>query len=158
MSNPLIPNAEQVAVAWLKAAVSGITTNVATDLPDPSWLNDEFIQVMKVGGSPDIDVPMLHPVISVNCWAMKANSRRPPWNHANELAMRVVKAAYQQAFKRAPDPTVLVTLPSGYMTARVRSVYPLAEPNRLPSDPSQYAAYTLDLQFSWAVDGWGTLS
>lgn len=158
MSNPLIPNAEQVAKAWLVAAVDGLSGNVATALPDVPWYHDEFIQIMKVGGSPEIDTPLLHPVISVNCYAMKQNSRRPPWNQANELAMRVLKAAYEQAFRFAPDPTVTLTLAAGFMAARICSVYPLSEINRLPSDPSQYAAYTLDLQFTWVPDGWGRLS
>lgn len=148
----MIPNAELVARAWLLAAVPG-ASGVSTNLPDPPWTNNEFLQIMKVGGSPDVDVPQFNPVISVNCWAMVANSRRPPWGHANELAMRVVMATYAQRAKRAPDSTVIVTLPAGYTRARIHSVFPLAEPNRLPSDPSQYAVYTLDLQFAWSPDG-----
>ena len=158
MTATLFPNAEQVAKAWLLAAVDGLSNNVSTALPDVPWPNDEFIQIMKVGGSPEIDVPLLKPVISVNCWAVKQNSRRPPWGQANELAMRVLKAAYEQAFRFAPDTAVKLTMPTNFVAARVCSVYPLSEPNRLPSDPSQFAAYTLDLQFVWALDGWGTLS
>lgn len=149
----MIPNAELVAKAWLLAAVPGLSNNVSTNLPDPTWPNNEYLQIMKVGGSPNIDVPLFNPVISVNCWAMVLNSRRPPWGHANELAMRVVMACYNQRAKRAPDPAVKLTLPSGYTQARMQSVHPLAEPNRLPSDPSQYAVYTLDLQMVWTPDG-----
>lgn len=145
-----IPNAELVCKAWLLAAVDGLSSNVATKLPDPPWPNEEFIQIMRVGGSPDIDVPRFNPVMSVNCFARKANSLNPPWGQANELAMRVVTATYKIHY--ATHAAVRLTMPTGYGLARVHSVYPVSEVNRVPSDPSQYACYTVDLQFVWTPD------
>lgn len=145
-----LPNAELVTRAWLLAAVPGLSANVATRLPDPAWPNNEFIQIIRVGGGPNIDVPQFQPVMSINCYAMKQNSLNPPWNQANELAMRVVAATYD--IRYASHAAVALTMPTGYGRARVQSVYPVSEPVRTPSDPSQYALYTVDLQFIWTPD------
>jgi len=58
MTASLIPNAELVAKTWLLAAVTGLTGKVSTNLPDVPWPDDEFVQIMKVGGSPVTDVPL----------------------------------------------------------------------------------------------------
>lgn len=145
MSTPLLPNDEQVAVAWIKAAL-GIT-NVATSLPDPPWTDDQFVQVMQVGGSPDIDVPMFHPVVSLNAFAMKPGSLKPPWGQAHHLVMRVLMATYATA--RQPAGRVELDLPDNYGRAIVCSVYPVSQPRKIPSDPSQYAVYNLDLNMTW---------
>lgn len=145
-----LPNAELVAKAWLLAAVPGLSANVATTLPDLPWPNSEFIQVIRVGGSPHPELPQFQPVMSINCFAAKQNSTKPPWNQANELAMRVVMATYPTRYRNSP--AVMLTMPTGYGLARVQSVYPLTEPVKTPSDPSQYALYTVDLQFVWTPD------
>lgn len=144
----LIPNDELVAKAWLVAAVPLAASKVATTLPDPPWTDDEFVQIMQVGGSPDQDVPVGEPVISVNCFAMKASSLKPPWGQANQLAQQIWLATFPVRW--APDPAVeLATLPAGYGRAIVRVVRAMSQPKRIESDPSQYAVYNLDLQFSW---------
>jgi len=149
MSTPLLPTAELVAVRWLLAAVTGLTGKVATTLPDAPWTDNEFVQVMAVGGSPDPDVPMFHPVVTVNVYAEKPGSRKPPWGQAFQLAQRIVMATYTKRW--APDPAVELTgLPANYGRAIVGSVFPVSEIRKLPSDPSQYAVYTMDLQFNWA--------
>lgn len=143
----LIPNDELVATGWLVAAVTGLTTRkVAATLPDPPWVDNEFVQIMQVGGAPNIDVPILEPVVSVNCFAMRPGSSKPPWGQANQLAMKIWKACYGLQYN--PSGMVVVS-PSGYGSALVRAVYPVSQPRRIPSDPSQYAVYNLDLQFSW---------
>jgi hypothetical protein len=147
MSDPLLPNSLLVAKHWLLAAVGGLDQNVATTLPDPPWHNDEFLQVMNVGGAPDLDVPMFHPVVSVNCFAMKPNSTKPPWGRAAQLGMRVIKATYQIAY--APSTRVELNLPDGYGRAIVHSVSAVSDLREIPSDPSQYAAYNLDLAIHW---------
>lgn len=144
----LLPNDELVAMAWLPAAVSRITTaKVATTLPDPPWTDDEFVQIMQVGGDADRDNMISEPVISVNCFAMKASSIKPPWGQANHLASLIWEATFQRRW--APDPAVELTMPTGYGRAIVRTVSALTRPRRIESDPSQYAVYNLDLQFNW---------
>ena len=142
-----IPNAELVTKAWLLAAVPGLSSNVATTLPDFPWPNNEFIHIVRVGGSPAIDLPQFQPVMSINCYAGKAGSTKPPWGQANELAMRVVMATYAAHY--AGHASVSLAMPTGYSAARVQSVYPVSEVNKTPSDPSQYALYTVDLQLVW---------
>lgn len=148
MTSPLyIPNAELVAKHWLLAAVAGLAGKVATTLPDLPWPDNEFVQVMAVGGSPDPEIPQLHPVVTVNAFAAKPGSLKPPWNKAATLAMGIWAACYQKRY--APHAAVELSLPSGYGRALVQSVFPVGEVKRLPSDASQYAVYSLDIQINW---------
>ncbi len=149
MTTLLLPNVELIASAWVIAAVDGVTAGkVATKLPDAPWPDNEFVQIMQVGGTPDPDNPQSQPVVSFNCYANKANSKNPPWGQANQLAMRIWRATYVKRWQ--PHPAVeLTTLPTGYGRAIVQTVTALSEPKRIPSDPSQYAVYSLDVQFYW---------
>lgn len=153
MSTPLLPNTELVAKHWLLAAVEGVDANVATTLPDLPWANDEFIRIASVGGTPEIDNPLFSGVISVECYAARPGSTKPPWGHASNLAMRVVMACYGQRGLYNPDPRVLVSLPAGYGPAQVESVWPVSEVRKAPPDPSQYALYLVDLALTWIPAG-----
>ena len=144
----LIPNNELVARAWLIAAVSDLSSDkVATTLADPPWPDNEFVQIMQVGGSSNPELPVMEPVVSVNCFAFKPGSAKPPWGQANHLASAIWKACYAARYN--PSSVVLPSMPSGYGAALIRSVYPVSLPRRVPSDPSQYAVYNLDVAFSW---------
>jgi hypothetical protein len=147
MTTTLIPNTELVAKAWLLAAVSGLTGKVATQLPDPPWQDGEFVQLMQVGGTPHMYVPQPQPVVSFNCYARKENSLTPPWGQANQLANRIWRATYVKRWQ--PDAAVELVMPTNYGRAIVQSVIAMSEPKRVPSDPSQYAVYSLDVQFFW---------
>lgn len=147
MTTPLLPNDELVALAWLVAAVPLASSKVATTLPSPPWTDDEFVQIMQVGGSSDPDTMLARPVVSVNCFAMKADSIKPPWGQANHLASSIWQATYQRRW--APHNAVELTMPTGYGRAVVLSVFAVSRPRRIPSDPSQYAVYNLDLEFAW---------
>src|SRR5687768_146046 len=104
---------------------------------------------MQVGGTPAIDTPVYQPVVSINCFAMKSGSANPPWGQANQLAEQIRLATYARRVRS--EAGVLVTMPAGYGQALVLSVYPVSEPRRIPSDPSSYAVYNLDLQFNWTA-------
>lgn len=147
MSSPLLPNSMLVAKHWLLAAVDGVNSNVATTLPDQPWPDDQFIQVMNVGGAPDIDNPMFHPVVGVNIYAVKPGSTKPPWGKAAQFGMKVVQACYVKPY--APDGQTRVVLPGSYDDAIVTSVYPVSDLREVPSDPSQYAVYSVDLVLTW---------
>lgn len=151
MSTLLLPTAELVAKYWLIAAVERLAGgNVATTLPDLPWPNDEFCQVMNVGGTPEQYVPQMQPVVTVNCFAARKNSTKPPWNKAATLAMDVLLATYP--IRYAPDPAVMLALPDEYGLARVQKVKAVSDIRKLPSDASQYAVFSLDLEFGWAPD------
>lgn len=152
----LLPNSELVGMAWLIAAVSRLTAaKVATTLPDPPWPDGEFCQIMQVGGTPDRDNPIQDPVISVNCFATKEGSLKPPWGQAANLAMEIWQATF--SIRYAPHPAVLASMPvpdpSAYGTALIRTVTAMATPRRVPSDPSQFAVYNLDLLIDWVPVG-----
>ena len=152
----LIPHNELVARAWLVAAVDGLSASkVATTLPDPPWTDNEFVQIMQVGGSPNAELPIFEPVISVNCFALVAGSAKPPWGQANQLAEKIRATCYNRRPAAAATTLDLATLLgaafAGYGGALVRTVTPVSEPSRIPSDPSQYAVYNLDLQFNWSA-------
>lgn len=148
MTTPLLANAELVARHWLLAQ-DFIDSNVATTLPDVPWPNDEFVHIVNVGGTPDRDNPLMSSVVSFTCYAMRHGSTKPPWGKANQLAMKIVMACWAQTNLYAPDPRVALDLPSSYGRTLVQSVWPVSEVRRAPADPSQYAAFNVDIQLVW---------
>lgn len=143
MTLALHPNNEMVAVAWIKAMLD--ITSVATTLPDKeSWGEDGFVQVSNVGGESNIYVPMREPILSIDCWGWSANSAKPPWNQANNLAeaIRMASFDYDNAGR-------LLSLPGSYPDARVKSVYLTQEPRRVPDDAGSFAHYQFDMYCGW---------
>lgn len=158
MTGPFLPTSELVAKHWLLGAVDGLADNVATTLPDVPWPNNEFIQIINVGGTPDQDVPRLNPVVSVSCFAAPVpgkTSIKPGWNRAGDLAMRVWQACFR--IRYAPDPAVAIVLPDNFVDALVTSVSPVSDIRKIPGDPSQYAGFSLDLLFTWTPVGLVTI-
>lgn len=141
----LHPTNELVAVAWLKG-VTGLGDRVATELPsdNTSWAASGFVQVTAIGGTPEATMPVARPAISVDCWAVNADTGRPPWGRANQLAEYVRAAVHDHtATPRA------VTMPAAYAGARVLTAYMLNEPRRIRTDPADYARFNFDLHLSW---------
>ncbi len=145
---PFFPTSDQVAVAWLKT-ISGIDpTKVATSLPADAatWASTGFVTAMTVGGSPgSVHVPVSEPVVAVDCWANNANSGKPPWGKAGHLAALIYRATYL-----APQPGSFTVL-TDFHPAKLRAVYPVSEPRRIPGDESGFARYQLDLQLVYSV-------
>jgi hypothetical protein len=138
-------NTELVAMAWL-AGVTGLSAGmVAATLPKDTtgWASTGFLTVRATGGSPGIYVPMRNPVVTVDTWAVKPGSAKPPWYQANYLAELLDVGC------RATDAARAVTLPTGYPAARVHSVFLVSEPRRAYGDQGEYARYTTDLTFNW---------
>jgi hypothetical protein len=136
-------NTELVAVAWL-GGVTGLTPGmVAATLPadNTSWAASGFVTVRTVGGSPGTHVPMRQPVVTVDTWATKPGSTKPPWYQANQLAELI------DAGCRVPGRTVV--LPAGYGTVRVHSTYLVSEPRRAYGDAGDYAHYIADMVVNW---------
>lgn len=155
-AGPYLPTNELVAVAWLGQRVPGITDDmVATTLPRAAgeppvlpWADNGFVQVQAVaGGTPDVDIPVRHPILQVDCWAAAAqSSAKPLWNRANRLAelIRDATERHQDGWYGKP-----VTLPEGYLGARVQAVYLISEPMRMNGDPSGFARFSFDLAVDW---------
>lgn len=140
------PSNEMVAVAWLKAAVPYLGNRVATELPsdNSSWSASGFTTVATTGGTPNTEVPVNEPVMSIDSWGVTPQSGRPPWNLAAQPA-EAIKAA---AVEHGMIPRIL-TFPAGFNLVRVFSVIPRSEPRRINSDAASYAHYTQDLEFRW---------
>jgi hypothetical protein len=143
-----LPHGELVAQAWLRGLAGVPTTGVGTTLPrdNETWAASGFVQIETVGGSPNIDVPIYQPVISVHCWANKANSSQPPWGKANQLAEQIRIGGYGGVDSLAP-PARIVALAPNFQNARVMAAYALTEPRRIPADDARFAHYQFDMQF-----------
>jgi hypothetical protein len=149
MSTPVLrATPELVATAWLKTVVGDI---VATTLPKPSsdgtlsWETSGFVTLVTAGGTPNLYVPLRDPAIGVDCWAVNPQSQKPPWNKAACLAEAIQAACYDHSAI-----SKIVTLPSGYPQAQVKSAYTTGEHRRVPDDPSSYARYSIPgLVIAW---------
>lgn len=159
-----LPATPLVARAWL-ALVPGITAAMTgTSVPRiptdslPAWASTGFLTVQTVGGSPDPEMPLAAPVVSVKCWAVNARqdpetkkvavSAKPPWERSDELAEMVRQASY--AMQRDPS-AKLVTMPkTGFAQAAIESAYLLTEPRQVP-DSMNRACHQFDLYLSWAA-------
>lgn len=146
----LLPTTELVAIAWLKG-VSGIPANsVATRLPADisTWTDTGFVQCQAITGAtaPDKDSPLNNPVVQVDTWwCAPSPSKQPPWNKANNLMELVRAGTYTENMLRT------VSLPSGYPSARVLSVYLVTEPRRMNDDDSSYARFSADMKIHWVT-------
>lgn len=151
-AQPYPPTNDLVAVGWIADNVAGISADmVATALPRElsSWAAAGFVVATTVTGVPDVDVPVRHPLMQIDCYAVTldangAPSKKPPIGKAARLAELIRNATEDgQAHGK------LVTLPAAYSGARVLAAYPQTEPSRVP-DPAGYARVTFDLQIDWA--------
>lgn len=143
----IAPSNEQVAVAWLKAAVSELGSRVATELPqdNTTWGASGFTTVEAIGGTPDSETGWERPVVSVDFWAATPESGKPPWGLAASLATAVKTAVRSHG-------TVARTLtgfPSAFTDAAVKTVTVRTEPRRVRGDAADYAHYTMDLEIWW---------
>ncbi len=146
MSTPVLrPTTDLVASSWIASIAGMDPAMVGPSLPQDvtKWAGG-FVQVMTVGGTPNLYLPVAQPVVSVDCWACKPGSDKAPWGRANYLAEVIRSATYDH-------PTVqrTLTLPGDYPEARCLTVYPTTEPRRVYSDEAGYARFNFDLAFSW---------
>ena len=152
-AGPYFPTNALVAVAWLSQRVNGLAAGmVATKLPRDvtTWADLGFVQVTVIPGAPGVDIPVRHPVIQCDCYATTADaagnvSTKPPVNKANRLAELIRVATEDGQLYGRP-----VTMPTGYLGARVLAAYVTSEPAEVADDPSGYARVTLDLALDWA--------
>ena len=143
---PLAPTNELVVESWLAGVVGLTSSMVATTLPKDStaWAAKGFVQVVIIGGTPDIDVPIRRPLVQLDFWATGAGtSTKPPWNLAAGLAELVRTGVEFQQYGQ------LVTTREGYFNARVLSAIMRTEPRRVEGDPSGYARYSADVELHW---------
>jgi hypothetical protein len=147
----LIPVTDIVAMALIRSIFGIDPTKVGTTLPKNvnNWA-DGFVQVVTVGGTPNIYVPLDGSVVAVSCWATNIGSGKPPWGKANQLAAIIQRDCIKhETYPRTLD----LTMFGNYLPARVHSAYFVTEPHRIPSDEASYARYDGDLQINWTPLG-----
>lgn len=154
MTTPLVlrANAELVVMAYLRDRLAAYDTAVGAVLQGPatdgtlSWEGVGFVQPSTIGGSINADVPIRTSVVSLDVWAAKAKSKRPPWGEAYAVAETIIAATYDTG---TYDTHTVVSLPTGYPDARVTGFRVLTEPSRRPADPSDYARVGMDVEIVW---------
>lgn len=154
MTTPLVlrANAELVVMAYLRARLAAYDTAVGAVLQGPdasgnlSWEGVGFVQPSTIGGSINPNVPVRTSVVSLDVWAARSKSKKPPWGEAYAVAETIIAATYDT---QAYDTHGVVTLPTGYPDARVTGFRALTEPSRRPADPSDYARVGFDVEIVW---------
>lgn len=139
------PTSEIVAITWLKTIPGLPSGQIATDLPgdESKWDEHGFVTVNDIAGTPDMYVPIAHPVLHIDCWAVTRGSNRPPWRKANVLA-EYIRAATTN------DSLLGVTaLPAQFEDCRVMSAYMVSEPVPMNADEARFAVYGFDLAVHW---------
>lgn len=144
------PNAFMVAKAWLLSATGIPLNSVARELPEDAstWFDNGFITLPgTIGGASQMHVPLRQPVLDVQFWGQprKVGSQKVPWNRASQLA----EAAYKATFDPALSVQRLLNMGAGFDGARVLTVLCPQEPQELPQEETDFACYTMPMQFNW---------
>ncbi len=138
---------EKVVNAWL-AGLPGLNASMVDEqLPtdNTTWAASGFLTPTGMGGAADVYVPVAHPMVTVDCWAVDPDSGLPPWNKAANLAETVRSGTFTNGVG------TFVTLPYSDQNARILTAYLRSEPRRKYGDIGDYACVTFDLALHWAV-------
>ena len=141
-------SAEQVAVAWVKALNTAAGTAVATTVPEAKqWplvgTTRAFIQALGTGGGTVGDTPYHRDVVSIDSWATKDNSDRPPIGLAMQLLLKVWGGAM------SGQATGWLDVAPG-QRAILHGARPLnAHPRRVQDQDTSRAHYSLDVEITW---------
>lgn len=133
----------KVSVAWLTSLGLAAGAELPTDTS--TWAATGFVTARASGGSADVDVPLAHPIVTLQCWAVDPDTGEPPWNLAHDLAEAVRAGCFAHGTQQA------LTLPDSGQNARVLSAYLISEPRPSYGDTGDYACVTCDLALHWAV-------
>lgn len=141
MTAPLLAGNELVGMAWARMFV---TVPVVTTLPQGAVIAAEggCVQVRGVGGSPGRVRGERGPVINYSCWAVRPDSQNPPWDVAEALAERLLRASQEAG-------NWLLTVKAGYELALVVAAAAPMEPRRVSGDPGNYARFDVDIELTW---------
>jgi hypothetical protein len=140
---------ERVAVAWLGSLSTFSPSMVGTELPDlqvTDWSATGFLVVTTTGGSSDIEIPVEHPIVGVQCFAVSPDTGVPPWGFADDLA-----AAIGAGCAATTGVEQLLTLPTSDQNARLMSAYTVGVARRSYSDMGDYACKQTSLALHWVT-------
>lgn len=153
MTQPIHPDAEQVAVAWAKTLALPVGQGVATVVPEfTAWpvaggsTSRAFLQILATGGGVVRDTPLRSSVLSFDSWAGKSGSDRPPLALASQILSAVLHETFYGTFPRQ--------LTVGARTVTVHSAWPVTEhARRIPDQDTSRAHYSIDIQIMWSEEG-----
>lgn len=164
MTTLKLPTARLTAIGWLAVAVPGFTTAmVGPTLPaDPAkWTATGFVRVGPiVGGSPDDELPMAKPVLSLHVYGVNGTqapggswswSSKPPWDRTAQLCERIRNAVVAATYDGGVTRQIAMPV-AGYAHAYVHAVSMLSEPREALGDVSSFAHHQFDLQFTWTPE------
>lgn len=143
-------NATTVALAWLRT-LPGLpvgtdgSKQVAATLPHVGkWAGTGFVTVGPIfPGAPERYVPLQHPVVQFDFWAVHANSKKPNFSVANNLAEIVRAAAESNMWSDPPE----LTLPPGVPPVWISGIDVVRGIVNVPDE--NYAHYTMDIHIGW---------
>lgn len=137
---------EKVALGWAAAIFN--PSMVGQQLPEDNttWAASGFVTAsISPGLGPHMYYRFDRPVVSFQCWAVNADTGRPPWGRAQNLAETI---RVQGTYANQP---VSVTVEDASENARVLSSYLVSEPRKVFGDLGDYAAYVVDVQLFWVA-------
>lgn len=143
----LHPVTDIIAVAFLRTVPELNPALVSTTLPkDITVWADGFVQVVGIGGTPGMYVPLHASVVNVSCWAANIDGGKPPWGKANQLAEHIKAACLDHvSFPK----TLILTSFGDYAPARLHTAFFVVGPRRIPNDEGSSARYDGDLLLNW---------
>lgn len=152
MTSPMIPDAEQVAVAWAKSLDLIVGSAVATDVPAvASWPvvqggSRAFLQVVGTGGGTVRDTPLRSSVVSFDAWGAKDGSDRPPKAMTSHILSDLI--GQTMGYERGSFPAPLAVANGAEVI--VLSAWPVTEhARRIPDQDTSRAHYSVDVQIMW---------
>lgn len=144
---------EKVAVAWLSSLPDFSAAMVGTVLPAPppaggpvTWASTGFLVVTTLGGASELNFPLAHPRVSVQCWAVDPDTGLPPWNFAGDMA-----ASIGAGCQSTQGVEQVLTLPNSDQNARLLSAYITSLPRRIYGDQGDYACMVTELALHWTT-------
>lgn len=139
--------AEGVAVAWARTlALPAVSTSLpaVAQWPVLGGTVQGFVTVDAIVGGAVLDTPLRRPVVSFSTWAAVANSDRPQWGAASDLAEELWATTYADPF-----PGVIVQQDAKHRRAYVQTVKGRGEPRRVPDVDESRAHVVLELELWW---------
>jgi hypothetical protein len=151
VSSPILYASDEIVVAAWLATLPGITTAmVGAVLPtgDATWTSTGFITVTTSGGTPSVDNPFWHPVVTCTACAKEASSDLPLWNMAFGLAGVIRRATYDKA---GTHTQLAIGSINGatYPDVQLKGVKQVLQERRVYGDVGDVAQVRLDLQLDW---------
>lgn len=136
------PNAELVAIYWLKALEDLPTNQIGTTLPAESddFAENGFIQVRSQGGVQDNESFMQRSILTLTANGYNKDSGKIPWAKVNNLLM-IVKEGMESGAR-------VVTTPDAFNNARVFYVESVSDPQRVVGDGA-VGKYRMRIRLHW---------